>query len=245
MNPANTISRWTAVIAVVIAAFNAHADVVHYILDEVTLTDGQQIAGTFDWTFTVDDFEGGNGVFTALDIPYTIYSFADGTLNMDIQSNSIEISGNGNYHDVGLDITLVLSPPLSSDQPAPLDLGLSFFECCGNGFKDQFFSGGSVLPIIPPVGDANRDAVVNILDLSALSGNWQATAAGWTVGDFNDDNIVNILDLASLSGNWGYGEAGAPLSFGPSANTGSVPEPGTLALLLLGGTALLRRRRRR
>ena len=92
-------------------------------------------------------------------------------------------------------------------------------------------------------GDANGDGVVNILDLSLLSGNWQGTGKTWGQGDFTGDGIVNISDLSDLSGNWGYGEASAPVSFASSSGTDAVPEPGTLALLLLGGTLLMRRRR--
>ena len=132
-------------------ASNAYADTIKYTLDNLFLNDGQQMTGKFDWTFSVGDFEGGSGVFTALEIPYTVYSFADGNLNIDIQSNSIEISGNGNYHDIGLDITLVLSPPLTPSQPASIDLDLSRFECCGNGFKDQPFRSGSISPVPAPI----------------------------------------------------------------------------------------------
>jgi hypothetical protein len=131
---------------VIMSVGTAQAATVNYTLDNVILADGEPITGTFVWTFSVGDFEGGSGVFTALEIPYTIYSFADGNLNMNIQTNSIEITGNGDFHDIGLDITLFLSPPLTPTQSAPIDLTLSKFECCGNGFKDQPFSSGSISP---------------------------------------------------------------------------------------------------
>ena len=95
-------------------------------------------------------------------------------------------------------------------------------------------------------GDTNTDGIVNILDLSTLSGNWQQTGKTWPDGDFNGDGIVNILDLSDLSGNWGYGEASSSVTPDASAaqasSNGVVPEPATLALLLLGGAALIRRR---
>ena len=96
-----------------IAASYASADIVNYTLDDVILADGGQITGTFHWTYSAEDFEGGSGVFTALEIPYTVYSFADGNLITDIQTASIEITGDGNYHDVGLDITLSLIDPFT------------------------------------------------------------------------------------------------------------------------------------
>ena len=91
-------------------------------------------------------------------------------------------------------------------------------------------------------GDANMDGIVNIVDLSTLSDNWQGTGE-WSDGDFNGDGIVNILDLSDLSANWGYGEATAPMSLGSSRSTGAVPEPATL--VLSGAVALLLLLRRR
>ena len=68
-----------------------------------------------------------------------------------IEYNQIEISLDGNFHDYGLDIKLKYVQPLSLTQPAPIDLNTSFFECCGNGFKDQHFSSGSISPVISSV----------------------------------------------------------------------------------------------
>ena len=97
---------------------------------------------------------------------------------------------------------------------------------------------------VPIDGDANLDGIVNILDLSLLSGNWQQTGKAWGDGDFNGDGTVNILDLSVLSGNWQATVAAAEgIAFATTATAGGVPEPGTLALLLLGGAALMRRRR--
>jgi len=137
---------------VIMSVGTAQAATVNYTLDNVILEDGGQITGTFDWTFNVGDFEGGSGVFTALEIPYTGYSFADGNLSMGIQTTSIEISGVGDIHDWGLDIKLKFpSQPLTPTQSSSIDLGLSWFECCGNGFKDQPFISGSISPNAVPI----------------------------------------------------------------------------------------------
>jgi hypothetical protein len=136
--------------SVLVVASGARAEVVSFTLEDVILADGEQIFGTFDWTFDAGDFEDGVGEFTELDIPYTIYSFEDGNLNLEIQTNSIEISGNGNYHDVGLDISFFLSEPLVPTESSSIDLGMSFFECCGNGFKDQPFASGRITPLPEP-----------------------------------------------------------------------------------------------
>jgi len=58
---------------------------------------------------------------------------------------------------------------------------------------------------------------------------------GCSVGDFNNDGAVNDLDATIMAANWDVGVA----------TTASIPEPGTITLLLCGlaGLALLRRRR--
>jgi len=56
------------------------------------------------------------------------------------------------------------------------------------------------------MSDANGDNVVNILDLSLLSGAYGTVtgdAAYNPAADFNGDGFVNILDLSLLSGNYG------------------------------------------
>ncbi|TWU23638.1 hypothetical protein [Bythopirellula polymerisocia] len=106
---------------VILAVTYAHGETQGFTLDNLLLADGRQITGTFDWTSSAGDFEGGSGVFTAQDIPYTTYGLNAGNLNTDIQSNAIEITGNGDYHDMGLDIKLVFLQPLSRTQSVPID----------------------------------------------------------------------------------------------------------------------------
>jgi hypothetical protein len=208
----------------IVAAVDAHAATVNYTLDKVILADGQQITGTFDWTYSVDDFEGGSGVFTSLEIPYTIYSFIDGNLNLDIQSDSIEISGNGNYHDVGLDITLKLSQSFTPTQSASMDLGLSFFECCGNGFKDQPFQSGSIVPTTVLAGDFDTDGDVDGSDFLK-----------WQRGDVSSPPSTS--DLAAWEVNYG---TVAPLS----AASASVPEPSAVLLGVMASLLGISCRRR-
>ena len=144
-----------ACLAVVTTVGAARAATVTYSLVEVFLVDGGQITGSFDWTYTIDDFEGGVGNFSALEIPYTNASLDNAGLNITIETGSIEITSIGNYHDEGLDITLRLPLLLDPTQSTPIavgpDPGSSYFECCGNGFKDQPFRSGSIAPIISPI----------------------------------------------------------------------------------------------
>jgi len=86
-------------------------------------------------------------------------------------------------------------------------------------------------PAMP--GDANRDLLVNVQDLSILATNWNETGSPpWDHGNFNGDDIINVQDLSILATNWGWDGTG-----------GAVPEPCALVPLSLGGLALLRKRR--
>ncbi|MCD6365320.1 MAG: trypsin-like serine protease [Planctomycetes bacterium] len=80
-------------------------------------------------------------------------------------------------------------------------------------------------------GDCDRDGDVDATDLATLGINWSpsGTDKTWTQGDFSGDGNVDATDLADLGLNW------SPSGY-------AMPEPGTLALLALGGIAILRRR---
>ena len=81
-------------------------------------------------------------------------------------------------------------------------------------------------------GDANGDGKVDGSDVTILAGNWQkgvsdGLTATWAEGDFNGDGKVDGSDVTILAGNW---------QSGVTAAAASVPEPGTITLLL--GTML-------
>ena len=154
-------------LAFIMSVGAVQAETVSYILEDVFLDDGSQMTGAFDWTYTVGDFEGGSGVFTALEIPWrpngTAPPLEQAGMVFTIENKQIEISLNGNFHDYGLGIILKFVQPLSTTQFSLVDLAKSFYECCGNGFKNQPFSSGSITPVVP--GDLSGDGVVNAADL--------------------------------------------------------------------------------
>ena len=139
----------------VISLDSAQAATVSYTLDDVFLVDGTQMTGAFDWTYTIGDFEGGNGVFTALEIPWrpngTTPPLEQDGMVFTIENNQIEISLDGSFHDYGLDISLKFLQPLSPTQSSLIDLSTSFYECCGNGFNDQMLRSGSISPAVSSI----------------------------------------------------------------------------------------------
>ncbi len=159
---ARGLAQWFGIYVIfsligLVVAGTAHADTVTYTLDNVVLAGcapgdcnypaGDEITGTFVWTYNPADFEGGSGEFTSLVIPAPLeYWEPYVQLITQIQANQIELTGSGSFHDVGLDITIVLLQDLSLDMPSAIDLVNSKFECCGNGFRDQLFASGTITP---------------------------------------------------------------------------------------------------
>lgn len=81
-------------------------------------------------------------------------------------------------------------------------------------------------------GDANRDGVVDLLDLDTLGANFGQSVGRFDDGDFNIDGTVDLLDLDILGAN-----------FAPSPS--AVPEPSGVMLgfvVLCGISATLRGR---
>ncbi len=85
---------------------------------------------------------------------------------------------------------------------------------------------GFVEPLL--VGDSNLDGTVDTSDLNALALAWRQTdALNWTDGNFTAESRgVNATDLNELALNWRKSSAMA-------AAGQAVPEPSTLALILL------------
>ncbi len=88
-----------------------------------------------------------------------------------------------------------------------------------NGFADPYLN-----------GDANLDGSVIVGDLNVVGTNWQSNSniSPWTHGDFNADGMTNVADLNLLALNWQDQIAAA---------ASAVPEPSTVALLVLATLA--------
>ena len=78
-------------------------------------------------------------------------------------------------------------------------------------------------------GDINGDGYVGSADLDTVRASWgQTTSAGAQGGDLSGDGLINSADLDIVRANWG---SGVP----PAA----VPEPSTIAMLLIALASLL------
>jgi len=53
-------------------------------------------------------------------------------------------------------------------------------------------------------GDANLDGKVGLIDLGAVSANWNQAGRSWAQGDFTGDGAVTLTDLGVLAANWGW-----------------------------------------
>ena len=85
----------------------------------------------------------------------------------------------------------------------------------------------------PLDGDLDGDGFVGINDLNIVLGAWNQSVSAGDPGDPSGDGFVGIDDLNFVLGNWNAGT--------PPTGSANIPEPGTTALLGLGGVAIIRR----
>ena len=83
------------------------------------------------------------------------------------------------------------------------------------------------------IGDLNQDGFVGIDDLNLILSQWNDNVTPNSQADPSGDGFVGIDDLSLLLEHWNTGT--------PPAEGAAVPEPATLAMLGLGGTAIFRR----
>ena len=127
------------------------AAIVNYSLENIFSTDGQQLTGTFQWSYIEGDFENGVGTFTELFIPGHGSDIDALNITFDIGS-SIEFSlaaPNHNQGNEGVDVTLFLLSPLTPTSGSLIDTTRSKWAI-GGGLNGSDTSGtfvsGSIVP---------------------------------------------------------------------------------------------------
>lgn len=123
----------------------------------------QSLSGTFQWTYTVGDFQNGSGTFLTLDIPWSSETIA--TLGWTVETKSIEITLPISTHDKGVDITIKLLQDFTETSGAVIDTVLSSFEIeQGTTQKGHFLSGSIDVACAPAstygVGSPGKGGIV-------------------------------------------------------------------------------------
>jgi hypothetical protein len=175
------------------AAFNVQAETAYYALHNVILDRGSRIDGFITWTYTAGDFANGTSQFVYLDIPNSVHNQDD--LITVVEPSQIEITFDGNAHDDGVDIKMVLLQPLTAFTSSVINTNHaeSKYSIGGNSSYDGYFLGGSVVPTnltLSITEDAAGSAsiawapdmpgVAVLQETLTLSSNWVDSAGGST-----------------------------------------------------------------
>ena len=183
------------------------ADTVTYELQDVWLlpdvthpwNDSQPMHGVLVWAYDAGDFENGSGEFVSLDLPWWSEE-SDPELQATIETESLEITMVGNYHDYGVDVTLQFVLPITSENGSVINIETSSFEIQrGVSYQGHVVSGslGIVDATVCPA-DFDGSDEVDITDLLFLLAQW-----GENEGDITGDSITDVSDLLVMLAAWG------------------------------------------
>lgn len=139
---ATALLSWSSQLSAQTATVTYNLDNVWMIADDSHpgSTTTYPMTGTFTWTYTIGDFENGSGEYIAMDVPW--YGTDVDSLDFNIDLSSVEMVLPGNWHNLGVDITMHLIEDLSPTEPSNLDLVRSAFDIeVGISHKGHFVSG--------------------------------------------------------------------------------------------------------
>lgn len=121
---------------------SAQTETIVYNLEDVWFSGGQEMTGTFEWTYQVGDFENGVGTFTSIYIPW--YGTYLGDLAWTIEIDQIEVTMAQSWHGLGVDVMLRLSNDLSLTQPAMVNTATSSYHIESGSHTGTMLSGAVV-----------------------------------------------------------------------------------------------------
>jgi hypothetical protein len=112
----------------------------------------------------------------------------------------------------------------------------------GNPFGDtEDVAWNAILVRFTLIGDVDLNGIIDDIDITFLTNNYLSEGLDWFGGDvFGYDGIVDDVDVGIQANN--YLSMIGQVTGGVS-ELGAVPEPATMAMLLLGAAALIARRR--
>lgn len=131
--------------ATLATAASAQTRVVTYDFDQIWFNSSSQMTGTFEWTYQVGDFENGTAQF--LDIYVPGYGSDINNLVFTVDMDSIEITLNGSYHGMGVDVFIRMLSDLDPVLPAFVDPANSTYDI--ENVMQGNMLGGSVVPLTP------------------------------------------------------------------------------------------------
>ncbi len=178
------------------------------------IVDGKNVAGyqatvSFD-TSALRYVESENGDYLPTGAYFVSPVIEGNTVTLAATSFAEEINGNGLLATVTFEVVAVNTSTLT----------LSNTLLTNSGGESSIPDTRAAEITEPPrlIVDANRDGIVNILDLVVIASNFGQTGENRT--DVNNDGVVNIVDLTLVAGAIGGG-AGAPLAWGRDSE--SIP----------------------
>jgi hypothetical protein len=151
---------------------------------------------------------------------------------------------------------IITTSPVAPEAPSATVLALDTATTPLDTYNGHSLDATSVVLMRVLSGDATLDGVVNLADLIAVAGHFDAPAGSWLAGDFTRDGLVDATDLEIAAGVYGVSMADdGSTSVDPVtrdrfdadwslAQTLVVPEPGTMLIGAGAATLLLRRRPR-